>query len=490
MIVNKKKNSLLKDGIYVLISNYFAQACNIIRSFYSANILGPAGYGLWSIIQFYLEFGKFSALGMDEAASRGITQNILKNKTSENLYIIKIYSIYSLLISVIAIIVGALVLFFWGNKNNPIQYYGIMLVTGAIVAWQVDRLAYTILSAYGKFNYTSVMRALYAVISLTTVVVMIHEFKILAMYWSYFLATLVSPIIVAIIYLKIISRRYKDIYKADIKIKNYTSLFFKSSLSLLIVSTLNAILANLDKFFVSHNYSNYENGLYFFASNIAMSLNFFIFSFTVVIYQRMNLSYGEHSDIKKTFEYIIKACKKTAMYFPYIIIVAYYVIPSFFVLMFPEYISSIFFLRCFVFAGYFYSLFMLLNYELMAIKKQKVLNIMYSIIIIVGSAAYIVASKKLGIEYIPYIVIILSIVLMLSNLYLSRKISGGIYKKRKLLITLLSTPIIILIIMKFIDFYISDAVFYNYLIKAALSSVLYFFFHRVIEKMELKGSGA
>lgn len=489
MANNKKKNSTLKDGIYVLISNYFAQACNIIRGFYSANILGPAGYGLWSIIQFYVEFGKFSPLGMDEASSREITQNILKNRTRENLHIIKTYSIYALLLSLLTLVVGAVVLSIWGNKNNPIQYYGIIFVTASIIAWQMDRLAYTILSAYGKFNYTSLMRGLYAVISLAIVITLIGKLNILAMYWSYFVATLIPPIVVALIYLKVISKRYNDVYNPSIKITN-NKIFFRNSLSLLIASVLNTILANLDKFFVAKNYSNYDNGIYFFAANIAMSLNFFIFSFTVVIYQRMNLSYGEHNDVKKTFEYIIRACKKAAIYFPYVIIIAYYVIPSFFILMFPKYVPSIFFLRCFVFAGYFYSIFMLLNYELMAIKKQKLLNIMYSVIIAVGSIVYIFASKNLSLEYIPYIVIALSVILMVSNLYLSRKISGGIYKKRRLVLNLLSTPVVLFIIMKIADFYISDVHFYNYLIKAVLSFVAYYIFHRFIERQELKNCDA
>ena len=481
----KKENSILKDGLYVLVSNYFAQACNIVRGFYSANILGPAGYGFWSIIQFYVEFGKFSPLGMDESASREITQNILKKRTNENLYTIKIYTLYSLLLSFITFIFGGLFLYFFGKPENQIQYYGVIFVTGSIVAWQMDRVAYTILSAYGKFAYTSLMRALYAIISLTIVVTLIQKFEIIAMYWSYFVATIIPPIIIAIIYSRTILNKFNNIYAAEIKTNSYTKMLFRNSFSLLIVSVLNAILANLDRFFVAQNYSNYDNGIYFFAANIAMSLNFFIFSFTVVIYQRMNLSYGEHSDHKITFEYIIKACRKAAIYFPYIIIVAYYIIPSFFVLMFPEYVASIFFLRCFVFAGYFYSIFMLLNYELMAIKKQKLLNIMYIIIIALGSAVYLLASKKLEIASIPYLVIALSIVLMLSNLYLSRKISGGIYKKRRLLLTLLSTPAIVFIIMRAEDYLIPDSNVYTYLIKAAIVLAIYFVIHKKIEKFEL-----
>ncbi len=479
MTINRKKeNSILKDGLYVLISNYFAQACNIIRGFYSANILGPAGYGLWSIIQFYIEFGKFSPLGMDESVSREITQNILK-----------VYSIYSLLLSILTILAGAAFIFFWGDPENKIRYYGIIFVTASLVAWQMDRLAYTILSAYGKFNYTSLMRALYAVISLAIVITLINKLQILAMYLSYFWATFIPPIVILVIYYKTIINSIKDIRGPSIIQKDHLKTLFRNSVSLLIVSLLNTILANLDRFFVAQNYSNYDNGIYFFASNIAMSLNFFIFSFTVVIYQRMNLSYGEHSDHKMMFEYIIKACRKAAIYFPYIIITAYYVIPSFFVLMFPEYITSIFFLRCFVFAGYFYSIFMLLNYELMTIKKQKMLNFVYTVIIIIGSIIYMFLSKNLEIAFMPYMVIALSIVLMLTNLYLSRKISGGIYKKRKLLSVLLSAPVILLIIMKTEDYFIPDAAFYTYIVKAIIGSLIYFIVHKkIIGKIELKHS--
>ncbi|HOW17066.1 MAG TPA: oligosaccharide flippase family protein, partial [bacterium] len=448
MKVKNKERSILKDGLYVLISNYFAQACNILRSFYSANILGPAGYGFWSIIQFYTEFGKFSPLGMDESVSREITQNILKNRTKENLYAIKVYFIYSLLLSFLTILVGAAFIFFWGDPDNKIQYYGIIFVTTSLVAWQMDRLAYTLLSAYGKFNYTSLMRALYAVISLAIVITLINRLQILAMYLSYFWATLIPPLIILIIYYKTVINNLKTIKKTSTIQREHLKILFKNSISLLTVSVLNTLLSTLDRFFVAQNYSNYDNGIYFFASNIAMSLNFFIFSFTVVIYQRMNLSYGEHSDHKIMFEYIIKACRKAAIYFPYVIILAYYVIPSFFVLMFAEYVSSIFFLRCFVFAGYFYSIFMLLNYELMTIKKQKLLNIVYTFIITLGSIIYLIISKNFSISMMPYIVITLSVILMLTNLYLSRKISGGIYKKRKLLLSLLFTPAILLIIMK------------------------------------------
>ncbi len=475
-----KEKSILKDGLYVLISNYFAQACNIIRSFYSANILGPAGYGLWSIIQFYIEFGKFSPLGMDESVSREITQNILKSKTKENFYAIKIYSIYSLLLSVLTILAGTTFVFLWGDPENKIRYYGIIFVTASLVAWQMDRLVYTLLSAYGKFNYTSLMRALYAIISLVIVITLIDKLQILAMYLSYFWATLIPPLIIFLIYYKTIINNFKNIKKTSTVQRQHLKTLFKNSVSLLTVSVLNTLLSTLDRFFVAQSYSNYDNGIYFFASNIAMSLNFFIFSFTIVIYQRMNLSYGEHSDHKIMFEYIIKACRKAAIYFPYVIILAYYVIPSFFVLMFPKYVSSIFFLRCFVFAGYFYSIFMLLNYELMTIKKQKLLNIVYTFIIILGAAAYLVISRNFSISVMPYMVIILSMVLMLTNLYLSRKISGGIYKKRKLLLSLLLPPAILLIIMKTEDQILPDGDFNTYIIKAVVATVLYLIIHKKI----------
>ncbi len=481
-----KPKSIIKDGIYTLSSNYFAQACNIVRGFYSANILGPTGYGLWSIIQFYMEFGKFTPLGMDEAASREITQNLLKNKSKENFHITRIYSIYAVVLSLLIIIAGILFLSIFGDKNNPVQYYGIIFVTGSLVACQMDRFAYTILSSHGKFSHTSLMRGIYAVVSLTIVILLVGKLKILAMYWSYFFGTAIPPLIILLIYLRHIINRREDISISKAEHPKYTKQLFRSSLSLLAVSVMNTVLANLDRFFVAKNYSNYENGIYFLAGNIAMSLNLAIFSFTVVIYQRMNLLYGEHNDTKKTFEYIIGACRKAAMYFPYLMIFAYYIIPCIFMLLFKEYIASIFFLRCFVFAGYFYSIFLLLNYELVAIKKQKLLNVVYLTIIILGSSIYLAATKKLGIDQIPYIVIVLIIVLMLSNLYLSRKISGGIYKKRRLLINLLSTPLALFIIMQIADHYISDLNFYNYLIKAGLSLGAYYLFHRFIAgKIEL-----
>lgn len=470
----EKAPPILKDSLYVLVSNYFAHGCNIFRSFYSANILGPAGYGLWSIIQFYIEFGKFSPLGMDESVSREITQNILKNRTKQNFYAIKVYSIYSLLLSILTLLAGAAFMFFWGDPENKIQYYGIIFVTASLVAWQMDRLAYTLLSAYGKFNYTSLMRALYAIISLTIVITLINKLQILAMYLSYFWATFIPPLVILAIYYKIIINKLRDIKDGSIIQKEYLVTLFKNSISLLMVSLLNTVLANLDRFFVVQNYSNYDNGIYFFASSIAMSLNFFILSFTIVIYQRMNLLFGERNDKKELFKYIIKACQKTALYFPYVVILAYYIIPSFINKFFPDYKSSIFFLRCFVFAGYFYSVFMLINYQLISIKKQKLINIMYSIIIIIGAIIYSIFSNNLNIKYMPYAVIFLNIILMLSNLYLSRKISGSIYKKRKLLITMLSTPVVILVIILLSDkITISDS-FYTYNIKAIICLLVYY----------------
>lgn len=484
--MSNKPKSIIKDGLYTLSSNYFAQTCNIVRGFYSANILGPAGYGLWSIIQFYMEFGKFAPLGMDEASAREMTQNILKGKSKDSFHIIRIYTIYAILLSILTLICGLLVLSIFGNKDNPVQYYGIIFVTGSLIACQMDRFAYTILSSYGKFSHTSLMKGIYAVVSLVIVIIFVDRLKIFAMYWSYFLGTFIPPLVILLIYLRHIIKNHPSIKTSRSDHPKYTKQLFRSSISLLGVSILNTALANLDRFFVASTYSKYDNGIYFLAGNIAMSLNLAIFSFTVVIYQRMNLLYGEHNDKKKTFEYIINACKKAAIYFPYVIIFAYYIIPCVFVLLFKEYVPSTFFLRCFVFAGYFYSIFMLLNYELVAIKKQKLLNIIYSSIILIGSLVYFVSTKNLQIYYIPYLVIALNIILMLSNLYLSRKISGGIYKKRRLMINLLSTPVFLFLVMQFLDRYIPDASLTSYLLKAGISLASYYLFHRLIEKLELK----
>jgi O-antigen/teichoic acid export membrane protein len=211
---------------------------------------------------------------------------------------------------------------------------------------------------------------------------------------------------------------------------------------------------------------------------MANGLNLVIFSFTVVIYQRINLHYGEHGDNKKTFEYVMEACKKAAIYFPYGIIMAYYVIPAFFSLMFPEYVGSTFYLRCFAFAGYFYSIFLLLNYSLMTIKKQRILNMTYIIAIAIGSMAYFFVTTRFELKYVAYLVILMNILLMLSNLYISRKSSGGIYKKRRLLAILLPTPILLFMILRTIDSYMHGSNFVSYIIKAMIALVVYTVVHK------------
>jgi len=446
----KEKKSVIKDGLYVLSGHYFAQACNVIRGFYSANTLGPAGYGLWSIIQFYLEFAKFLPLGIDEFSARQLTQNIGKNKYDENLHIIRCYFLFTVIGAMVLLVFGCACLFFWGDKNNPIQYYGIMFVSASLIATLFDRFTYALLTSYGYFQKTALVRQLQAIISLSVVILLIGKYKILAMYWAYFLMLTLSLMIISLLSIKPILRKLRESFLAP-RIKNYFRHLIKAAFFLFMLNIVNSCLTNLDRFFVTRHYNAYENGIYFFAGNISMSLNLIVFSFTIVLYQRMNLFFGETHKADETFKYALAACKKVALFFPYVITISFYIIPILFKLFFKPYEPSIFFLRGLSISGYFYSLFLLLTYQLIATRQQRQLLFLSLIFIAFGIFIYEFASRSLPLNKIPYFVITLNGLFMLITLLLARHLANVTYPMTNIFKDVFFLPLVMAAIIAFFE---------------------------------------
>jgi O-antigen/teichoic acid export membrane protein len=432
---------VVKDGLYVLGGHYFAQVCNLIRGFYSANILGPAGYGLWSIIQFYLEFGKFIPLGMDEFAARQFSQNIGNKKYDENLNIIRCFFLFTLITAVAILVSGYLVLFFWGDKDNPIQYFGIIFVTGSLIATLFDRFIYAFLTSHGYFKRTALVRQLQAVISLTVVFLLMARYRILAMYWAYFLMLSLSIVFISLLSVKPIFQKLRATFSAP-RIQNAFWPLLKASLFLFVVNIVNSGLTNLERFFITRHYNTYDNGIYFFAANISMSLNLFVFSFTVVLYQRMNLLFGKNQRADEIFHYALSACKKVALLFPYLIAISFYIIPAFFKLFFKQYEASIFFLRCLSINGYFYSLFFLLTYQLMAARQQ--IQLLYLSLVFIGSGTilYEWATRNFPLDKIPFFVIPLNMIFLFITLLAAKTLAKVSYPLRKIIRDMLFFPII------------------------------------------------
>jgi O-antigen/teichoic acid export membrane protein len=437
----KKDKTIVRDGIYTLISNYFSQFCNIFRSFYSASLLGPVGYGIWSVVQFYINFGKYASLGVNDAAEREITQNLLNERRQENFYIIRFYLLFIISLAVLFLALGSTIFYFF---NFEINFHKITIVffTFALVAWLFERFSFVILNAYGKFKYSAIQKAMFSLVSLIMVFFLVRNYKVIGMYWAYFLALSVPVVVVFFIFSKTIFSNIKHVFFAKKPELGFKRKLISSSVLLNFVTLSSAIVFYLERFFVSYLCSNYENGIYFMAANISYSLTLAVFSFTIVIYQRINLNFGQDKNIKNTFLKVVEASKKAAVYYPIFIIVAFFFVPCFFHLFFIKYIPSIYYLKWLSVAGFFYSIFLLFNYQLVAIKKQKPLFLRYLIGMFLGSILYFSILKNYNLKLIPFAVILFNMLMFLNNFFMSSSCSGfkNIFDNLKLFIKFLIPP--------------------------------------------------
>lgn len=414
----EKDKKLKKDNFYTIFSSYFSQFCNIFRSFYSAGVLGPIEYGIWSIVQFYINFGKHASLGVNDAAQRSITQNIFKRKKRENFYIIKFYLIFILMLSALFLVLG-FIAFNYLNLKDKLHSYTIIFFTFTIILLLFERFSFSILSAYGKFKYSSIQTVMFSIISLVIVFLLVREYRVVGMYWSYFLGLLIPVILIFFIFSKTIFYNVKLIFNASKPRSGYTRSLFLNSLFLNLIIFSSTIVLTLERFFVSFMCSNYDNGIYFMAANIAQALTLAAYSITLVIYQRINLNYGKDGNIENTFLKTLEASKKVSIFYPVFLIAAFFFIPCFFYLFFKKYLGSIYYLRWLSIAGFFYSIFLLFNYQLMAIKKQKKLITSYLILLVLGSFLYYFILKKYNINVLPYAVVSFNFIMLLNNFIMS-----------------------------------------------------------------------
>lgn len=471
----EKDKTIVRDGIYTLISNYFSQFCNIFRSFYSASILGPVGYGIWGVVQFYINFGQYASLGVNDAAERGITQNLLNERKQENFYILKFYLIFIFSLAVVFLTIGSTIFHFF-NFESDLHRITVVFLTFALVAWLFERFSFVTLNAYGKFKYSAIQKAMFSLVSLTTVFLLVRNYKVIGMYWAYFLGLSVPVVVLFFIFSKTIFSNVKNITNARKPEIGFKRKLILNSILLNFVTLSSAIIFYLERFFVSFLCTNYENGIYFMAANISYSLTLAVFSFTIVIYQRINLSYGQDKDTKNTFLKTVEASKKAAIYYPIFIIAAFFFIPCFFHLFFTKYIPSIYYLKWLSVAGFFYSIFLLFNYQLVAIKKQKTLFVRYLIGMVLGCILYFTILKNYNLKLMPFAAIFFNMLMFLNNFFMSSRYSGfkNVFKNLKFFIKFLIPPAVVLSLAFILNnIKIVSNVAFSYGIKGAIVLLVY-----------------
>lgn len=418
-----KKNKIVKDGLYSLISNYFGQACNIFRTFYSANILGPNVFGIWSIVLFYIGFGRYSSFGFGEYVTRVVSYNIGSNNESENRVIVKLYFLFSLLATSLFFIVGLIFLHFFSKQDSPFKFFTVIFFQLTMIFQVWEKFFTSILQAKSKFKELAYMRISLAVITLALVILLIKSKAYYAMLISYSAGVFVSALVGFIFLLAYLLKDLEGVLSFSYFGRSLIYGIFSTSFMLFVTTLYVNSIAFLEKFFVTINYSTLENGLYLFSSNIVNSINLIIFSFTLVIYQRMNEVYGETNNKFEVYSLVKRSIEKITLWFPALIILCYFIIPEFIKLYFKKYLEAIIIFKSLIFSGYFYSIFLLYFYQLLSIKKQKIVVVCYSLMILFFSISYFFITKSYSIFTLPYVVIIVQFIFLLSNIFILKKSS-------------------------------------------------------------------
>ena len=474
MSSKSSKKSVVSDSIYNSAGNYFGHLCNAVKGFYSAKFLGPEGFGLWSIIQFYVNFGIFLPLGIDYYVQRQIAQNLKVRKDAENFFLIKLIALYSLLFSAFVIVIGCIVLTFISKEKDPLLYYGVIFVFASIAGQLSERFIFALLTAYGHFKANGLNRALRGLVGLGVVILLIEKHQIFAMYWAYALSYIGPSLIILGIYIKKIVKNAGLVARADSKDAKPLKIIIRQSLQICGIMFLNNIMYRLENFFITSSYSTLENGLYFMAVNITNALNVAFASSMAVSYQRMNMWYGQRKDKGEVFDYSMEVAGKVTMLYPFVMALAYYILPIIFHLMFPKFMNSIPLLKILVFAGYFKAIYTLYGFHALAVKAQRILLYQRIVVVFIGCIIFFLGSRHLSILNITYLSAGVNFMFMLAGIILSHALSDVKFRVYPFFKSFLLYPAFFIIILFFTESIDWGCGFITeMLIKMAVSSTVY-----------------
>ena len=321
------------------VAKAFAQ---MIVGFVVAKFVTPKDFGLWNTLNLALTYSLFVQAGLINGLNRELPYLFGKGEDEEALQMAGTVQTFTLISSVIVLLLGAGYITFVEIKN-PKLYYGIIGVTILIVLNYYQSYLFSTFRSKNSFLNLSKLQFVHAFTNLLTL--------ILVFYYTYY-GLILKAILVALVYV-FLMHLARPIKVGLLWNKEAFYKLLKVGLPIFILSYVEAIAGTTDKMLLL-KYTNLEQlGLYSFGFYALSSFSIFPSSIASYIYPKMTYDYGKTNDKLIMWRYVKKITIILLFLLLPIAIIGYFLCPILIQNFFPSYNESARIMQILLFAGAF-----------------------------------------------------------------------------------------------------------------------------------------
>ena len=366
-----------KYGSGLLISRLIGIAKGIVI----ANVLGPAHYGVWGILQMFLNWGEMSHLGLKNAMMRERTLLLGAKKINEANLVrdvaISTTLIFTSLFS-LGIVIASIVFHF-----PPLLLQTSWAIALVSLFFQLYSSLSVLMRSEERFGGLSKAITLSASVGLAITLLLIFTFDI----WGAIIASFLAQL-VGILYL---TKQHMQKFRFRVNINKAKELL-GMGLGLFVLGSMIIMLRSVDKAIVAAFLNMKQVGFYTMGVVISSVLYLFPSSFVDVVFPRTLMRIGETNSLEEVKKHVLVPNIFLSHTMPFLIVGGYMFIPLVIQLIAPSYLSSIGTTQILLLASFFFSLYFSPVRSLIAMKKERlaIAGALFALLMNVGVNYYAV----------------------------------------------------------------------------------------------------
>ncbi|OPZ24160.1 MAG: Polysaccharide biosynthesis protein [bacterium ADurb.BinA186] len=359
--MNTRKVLMLKDTVLFAAANYVAQGIGILNSFLLRNFMGPAGMGVWSVIQVILGYCGYASLGTTRALARDYPVLRGQKNFGQADRIKDSTLTFSLVMSIVpaVLLLGFVAIQY--RKLEKAFLVGLLFLSGFLFVQRFYDFLLTLLRSEKKFRILSEQIVVNAAGGLLITVLVVRPWGIYGLYAGTALFTVCLIVF--------INRRnpYRFRLSWDKQVLTHE---LKLGLPLVLSTFLYTFLLGLDKLLLAKKMGFLGVGLYSIAmmvSNCVLSLPMI---FSNVLYPNLLESYGEKKgDVSQITGYLKKPIFTLSILVPFLCSLAFAFMPLLVELFLKKFVGGIGSMKIYLVGSFFLLMGQFSNNFLVTIDK-------------------------------------------------------------------------------------------------------------------------
>ncbi|MCA9395615.1 MAG: oligosaccharide flippase family protein [Candidatus Omnitrophica bacterium] len=366
------------------------QFVNMITAVLLRNLLGPINMGVWSLMQVFMNYAKFSSLGTHESLSREVPYLLGRNELDKAQRVQNSVLNYSLLSSLFMTFGVFIYLLIRKNSIDASVYVFMFATVLLIPAQRFGNVLIVVLRGRGEFGVATRQMIFSAIFNGFCVCIGAYYFGMQGFIAGTFLSLMFTPIYI------LLSKKIVWNIQVDWGVV-ISSIKYGSPI--MIAGLLDAVFINLDRMVIAKHLGFYELGLYSLSVMTAGYISIIPNAFSVVMIPSLHAVFGKNPTSATCIDYARKWLRLHLIVIPPMVMILWMFLSEAVKLLLPEYVGGVRAAQYFVFGAYFFALSM--SYiNIIVVQRKQVYLIAVSVATIVLAMLFnfIAIKQHMGIE--------------------------------------------------------------------------------------------